>query len=453
MAVESQGSPPVENPGSTVTRAVVGAAFGNMVEWFDYASYGYLAAVIATVFFAPGNETAALLGTFGIFALSFVVRPIGGLVWGHYGDKLGRQRILALTIIIMSGATFAIAFIPGHASIGIAAPLLLLLFRLVQGFSASGEYAGASSFIAEYAPEGRRGLLVSMVPASTAAGLLLGATLASLLQFNLSDEALYAWGWRIPFLIAGPLGLIGLYIRLKLEDTPAFQALESKHEVARAPILQTLCGNWRQLVVAFGVVCLNAVGFYMILSYMPTYLSEELGFDPVSSILTTIVSVAIYVIFLPIVGMLADRVGRKPVMFTACILFVLLTLPAFELMSIGGIGFAILAQVMLGAILAGNDGVLATFLTEMFPTRVRYTSFALSFNLGNAIFGGTAPFVATFLIALTGTSFAPGYYLMGAAVIAFVALLFTTETAGKSLQQESGPASETPTPSVETSKV
>ena len=177
MAVESQGSPPVENPGSTATRAVVGAAFGNMVEWFDYASYGYLAAVIATVFFAPGNETAALLGTFGIFALSFVVRPIGGLVWGHYGDKLGRQRILALTIIIMSAATFAIAFIPGHSSIGIAAPLLLLLFRLVQGFSASGEYAGgeyagASSFIAEYAPEGRRGLLVSMVPASTAAGVV-----------------------------------------------------------------------------------------------------------------------------------------------------------------------------------------------------------------------------------------------------------------------------------------
>ena len=188
----------MENPGAVLKKAVFGASFGNMVEWFDYASYGYLAAIIATVFFAPGNETAALLGTFGIFALSFVVRPIGGLVWGHYGDKLGRQRILALTIIIMSGSTFAIAFIPGHASIGVAAPLLLLFFRLVQGFSASGEYAGASSFIAEYAPENRRGLLVSMGPASTAAGLVLGATLASLLQFNLSQEALHAWGWAHP---------------------------------------------------------------------------------------------------------------------------------------------------------------------------------------------------------------------------------------------------------------
>ena len=184
----------MDDPGPVLKRAVFGAAFGNAVEWFDYASYGYLAAVIAAVFFAPGNETAALLGTFGIFALSFVVRPIGGVVWGHYGDKLGRKRILAMTIILMSAATFAIAFIPGHATIGIAAPLLLLLFRLVQGFSAAGEYAGAASFIAEYAPENRRGLLVSMVPASTAVGLVLGATVATLLQYNLSQEALYVWG-------------------------------------------------------------------------------------------------------------------------------------------------------------------------------------------------------------------------------------------------------------------
>lgn len=437
MAAETEaGAPPGGVRGSEVRRAVFGAALGNMIEWFDYASYGYLAATIAAVFFAPGNETAALLGAYGVFALSFVVRPIGGLVWGHYGDKLGRQRILALTIIIMSVATFAIGFLPGYAAIGIAAPLLLLACRLVQGFSASGEYAGASSFIAEYAPPGRRGLLVSMVPASTAAGLVLGATVASLLEYNLSQDALHSWGWRVPFLIAGPLGVIGLYIRLKLEDTPLFKELEQSHEVAQAPIRTLLRENWKQLLIAFGIICLNAVGFYMILSYMPTYLSEELGFDPVTAILTTIVSVAVYATFLPFVGMLADRVGRKPIMFAACVLFVLLTLPAFELLSLGGVGFAILAQILLGAILAGNDGVLATFLTEMFPTNVRYSSFGLSFNLGNAIFGGTAPLIATFLIALTGNNFAPGFYLMAAAVVAFVALLFTTETANKPLQQE-----------------
>lgn len=436
MAVEARVGLSLEERRSTVRRAVFGAAVGNMIEWFDYASYGYLAAVIAAVFFAPGDETAALLATFAVFAVSFVVRPIGGLVWGHYGDRIGRQRVLALTIIIMSAATFAIGLIPSYASIGLAAPLLLLLCRLVQGFSASGEYAGASSFIAEYAPDERRGLLVSMVPASTAAGLVLGASIAALLEHGLSEAALHSWGWRVPFLLGGPLGIAGLYIRLKLEDTPLFRALEREQHVARAPVLTGIRENWRQILVAFGVICLNAVGFYMILSYMPTYLSRELGFDPVTAILTTIVSVAAYVLLLPLVGVLADRFGRRPVLFAACALFLLLTLPLFQLLSLGGVAFAVLAQTLLGAILAGNDGVLATFLSEMFPTAVRYSSFALSFNLGNAVFGGTAPFVATYLISLTGTDFAPGFYLMAAAVVAFLALLFTAETAGRPLRQE-----------------
>ncbi|WP_084709603.1 MFS transporter [Rubrobacter aplysinae] len=444
MSVRGDAAAP-EARASAVRRAVTGAAVGNLIEWFDYASYGYLAATIGAVFFASGNETAALLGAFAVFAVSFVVRPIGGLFWGHFGDKLGRKRILALTIIIMSASTFSIGLIPSYATIGLAAPALLLVARLVQGFSAAGEYAGAGSFIAEYAPEGRRGFLVSMVPASTAAGLVLGAGVASLLQFNLGEAALQGWGWRLPFLAAGPLGLVGLYIRLKLEDTPLFQELERSRETVQAPLIAGLRRNYKQILVAFGIVCLNAVGFYMILSYMPTYLSEELGFDPVASILTTIISLAAYVIMLPIVGSLSDRIGRKPVLISACVLFVLFTIPAFGLMSLGGIGFAILAQILLGAMLAGNDGVLATFLTEMFPTTVRYSSFALSFNLGNAIFGGTAPFIATFLIAQTGNDFAPGFYLIAAAIIALVAMLMTRETAWQPLQQEQdeSPAADT----------
>lgn len=436
MSVQGEAGSSRPGQASLVRRAVAGAAVGNLIEWFDYASYGYLAATIGAVFFASGNETAALLGAFAVFAVSFVVRPIGGLFWGHFGDKLGRKRILALTIIIMSLSTFSIGLIPSYATIGLAAPLLLFLARLIQGFSAAGEYAGAGSFIAEYAPDRRRGLLVSMVPASTAAGLVLGATIATLLQYNLGEAALQGWGWRVPFLLAGPLGAIGLYIRLKLEDTPLFQELERTQETVQAPLIAGLRRNYKQILAAFGVVCLNAVGFYMILSYMPTYLSEELGFNPVTSILTTIISLTTYVAMLPLVGMLSDRAGRKPVLISACVLFVFLTLPAFALMSIGGVAFAILAQILLGAMLAGNDGVLATFLTEMFPTTVRYSSFALSFNLGNALFGGTAPFVATFLIAQTGNDFAPAFYLMAAAIIAFLALLTTRETAGQPLRQE-----------------
>ncbi|KAB7706681.1 MFS transporter [Bacillus aerolatus] len=422
-----------ENRSTGVKQAVFGAAIGNLIEWFDYASYGYLATIIAVVFFAPGNEKVALLGTFGVFAVSFIARPIGGLVWGHYGDKLGRKRILVLTLIMMSLATFSIGLIPSYATIGIAAPLLLLLCRIVQGFSASGEYAGASLFIAEYAPNSQRGLLVSMVPASTAAGLLLGALTAVLLEYNLTQDALHSWGWRIPFLISGPLGLIALYIRMKLEDTPVFT--EKEHEETQAPVFKSVRQNRKQILVAFGVICLNAVGFYTILSYMPTYLVKELGFDSMKAIFTTIISLTTYVILLPFVGSLADRVGRKPVLIGASVLFILFTYPAFALLSQGGM-YAVLAQILLGAILAGNDGVLATFLSEMFPTSVRYTCFGLSFNMGNAIFGGTAPFIATFLILQTDNTFAPAFYLMAAAFIAFIALLRTKETANTSMHQE-----------------
>ncbi|MFD1361906.1 MFS transporter [Lentibacillus salinarum] len=438
MSVEKVIENEEEIPIARMKKTVFGAAIGNMIEWFDYATYGYLATVIAAVFFAPGNSTAALLSTFAVFAVSFVARPLGGVIWGYYGDKVGRKKILVLTVLIMSIATFAIGLIPSYASIGIAAPILLLIFRLVQGFSASGEYAGAAAFLAEHAPNKKRGLLVSMVPASTAAGLALGAIVASLLEFNLSSEALQSWGWRVPFLMAGPLGIFALFIRLKLEDPELFKEMERKEkfvkEEKKSPMIQGIKSNWRQVLVAIGVVSLNAVGFYIILTYMPTYLTEELGFNSAASILTTILSLGSYVFFLPMVGALADRVGRKPVLISACILFIFLTYPAFILLSWGG-AFAILAQILLGVILAGNDGVLATFLSEMFPTNVRYSGFAISFNSSNALFGGTAPFVATFLISVTNNSFAPAFYLMGAAAIAFIALFWTKETANKPLRQ------------------
>ncbi|PKG22934.1 MFS transporter [Niallia nealsonii] len=418
-----------------------GSAFGNMIEWFDYASYGYLATIIASVFFAPGDKTAALLSTFAIFALSFLVRPIGGLVWGHYGDRLGRKKILVLTMCLMSFSTFLIGLIPSYERIGILAPILLLSCRMVQGFSASGEYAGASLMIAEHAPKKKRGLLVSMVPASTAAGMLLGAIVTSLLESMLTDSALHSWGWRIPFLLSLPLGLIGLSIRLKMEDSPLFKELESKTEQSLVPQLGVMEGirkNRKNIFIAFGVICLNAVGFYIILSYMPTYLSTVLKFAPLHSTLTTIFTLFSYVIMLPLVGMLTDKMGRKPVLIAACILFIVFTYPIFALMSMGG-AFTILAMILLGAILACNDGVLATFLSEMFPTEVRYSGFALSFNTGNAIFGGTASYVATFLIASTGNGFAPAFYLMAAAVIALFALIKSAETANVSMIKEEEP--------------
>ncbi|MGF9661263.1 MFS transporter [Arthrobacter crystallopoietes] len=420
-----------------VRRRVIAASFiGNFVEWFDYAVYGYLAATIAVVFFPEADPQTALLSTFALFAISFLVRPMGGFIWGHIGDRVGRKNALSLSILIMSLSTFCIALIPGYGTIGLWAPALLLVVRVVQGFSASGEYAGASAFLVEYAPPHRRGLYAAVVPASTATGLLLGSLLAAGLTGLLSEDQLHSWGWRLPFLLAAPMGLIGRYIRTKLEDTPAFRELEVEEHSEKAPVRSLLANYWRQLLLAVGAVLLNAVGFYVILSYMPTYLSEELGLGATESYLATTIALLTYIGFIFGTGMLSDRFGRKKVLISASLLFVALTVPAFMLLGTGSFLVIVLVQILLGGMLTLNDGTLPSFLAEMFPTKIRYSGFAVSFNLSNALFGGTAPFVATLLISLSGNALAPAWYLGAAALVSLVAVALSKETSRMPLRHQ-----------------
>ena len=377
---------PIPPDGSGVSkstlRRVVGASFiGNFVEWFDYAVYGYLAVTISAVFFPEADKQTALLLTFGLFAISFFVRPIGGFIWGHIGDRVGRKNALSLSILIMSAATFAIGLIPDYGSIGIWAPIMLLIVRVVQGFSAAGEYAGASAFLVEYAPANRRGLYAAVVPASTATGLLLGSLIALL-----EDEAI------------------------------------------KAPVMSLFREQWRPLLIAVGAVVLNAVGFYVVLGYMPTYLSEVVGLDASLSFIATTVALTTYIGFIFLTGIASDRFGRKRVLISASILFVVLTVPSFMLLSTGSFLIVILVQILLGAMLTLNDGTLPSFLAELFPTKVRYSGFAVSFNLTNAIFGGTALFVSTLLVEISGSKLAPGWYLMAAAVVSLIAVSLAKET-------------------------
>lgn len=428
-ATDAQASP-------AVLRKVLTASFtGNFVEWFDYASYGYFATVIAAVFFPEIAPQAALLATFAVFALSFVIRPIGGIVWGSMGDRIGRKTALSWSILIMSGATTVIALLPSYHQIGMLAPVLLLLVRMVQGFSASGEYAGATSFLAEYAPPAKRGFYTSMVPASTAAGLLAGSLMSALLFSELDTAQLHGWGWRLPFLLAFPLGLVGLYIRLKLEDTPKFRELEARHHVEATPTRELFTTYRKPIVRAFAVTCLNAVGFYLILSYMPTYLITEMGMEESASFLANSIALFAYIFLIFLMGLLSDRFGRKTALIAASVLFIVLTVPLFGMLEGASFAMIVLIQVIFGALLTVNDGTLPCFLTEIFPTRVRYSGFAFSFNTANALFGGTAPFVATWLISATGSKTAPAWYLVAAAVVALVAMLAARETAGKPLEE------------------
>ena len=429
----AQAVPQVEE--TSIRRAIVGASVGNTVEWFDFAVYGYLAVTLGAVFFPSEDPTISLLSSFAVFGVAFVMRPLGGLFFGPLGDRIGRQRTLATVIILMSVSTFAIALLPGYATIGIWAPILLVAARLLQGFSAGGEFGGASAFIAEYSPDNRRGFLVSWLEFSTLIGFILGSTSVLVLSSVLSEDALTSWGWRIPFLLAGPLGLIGLYIRLRLDDTPEFRALESAGEVSQSPFKETITQNWRPILQVAGLVIIQNAGFYIVLTYMQTYITEQLGFSTTSASLSTVLTLLVGMALIPPLGALSDRVGRKPVLMASCVGFVVLTYPLFLLLNAGSLAGAIAAHVALGALLAVYLSTTIAALTELFPTRVRYGGFSIGYNISVAIFGGAAPFLATYLISVTGNPLSPAFYLIAAAIATALTLLTIKETARTPLRK------------------
>ncbi|HEB4103568.1 MFS transporter [Acinetobacter baumannii] len=407
----------------TLKRVASASFIGNFVEWFDYAAYGFLATVIAVVFFPQSDPLTALMAAYAIFAISFILRPLGGIFWGHVGDKFGRKNALSWSIILMTLATVCIALLPSYQSIGIFAPILLLVFRMIQGFSASGEYAGAANFLAEYAPKEKRGLYTSLVPASTAAGLLLGSVMAAAMFAFMSEAFLHEYGWRIPFLLAAPLGLIGYYIRVKLEDTPEFLEHQKTGQKENFPI-KALFSQYRPaLFKAFAVASLNATAFYLIFNYMPNYLATELGVNKTQAFISGSISLLFYIAVVFAMGKYSDRIGRKKMLLWASLSFIALTIPLFYLLSTASFVEMVMIQLVFCTLLAMNDGSLPVYLTEQFPIQVRYTGFAFSFNTANALLGGTVPFVATWLIQQTGNTLAPSVLLIVVAIFASMALL------------------------------
>ncbi|MGW5093142.1 glycine betaine/L-proline transporter ProP [Streptomyces nodosus] len=418
-----------------VKRAVKAAALGNAMEWFDFGVYSYIAVTLGKVFFPSGSPTAQLLSTFGAFAAAFLVRPLGGMVFGPLGDRLGRQKVLALTMIMMAAGTFAIGLIPSYATIGVGAPALLLAARLVQGFSTGGEYAGASTFIAEYAPDRKRGFLGSWLEFGTLAGYVGGAGLVTLMTALLPAADLVAWGWRIPFLIAGPMGIIGLYLRLRLEETPAFAAELEKSgaDRPRVPLRETVAGQWRALLLCVGLVLVFNVTDYMLLSYMPSYLTSELKYDETHGLLVVLGVMVLMMVVQPFAGALTDRVGRRPVIAAGCAGFLFLSVPALLLIRQGGLLAIALGMGALGLLLVCFTAAMPAALPALFPTRVRYGSLSIGFNVSVSLFGGTTPLVVTALIGATGNMMMPAYYMMAAAVIGGAAVWFMTESAGRPL--------------------
>jgi MHS family proline/betaine transporter-like MFS transporter len=420
---------PVGGAPTSSRRAVVAGGIGNFIEWYDYGVYAALSPVISSLFFPNESAVAATLSTFAVFAVGFVVRPIGGLFFGQLGDRRGRRTALGLALILVSAATVGMGLLPTYAGAGVLAPIALVLLRLLQGFSAGGEWTGSATLMVENAPTGRRGWIASWQQFSVITGTMAGVLVVTAITNLGSTEALASGGWRIPFLVALPLGLVGFYIRFRMEDTPHFRALQQSGAVAERPTTEVVRTQRGAMVTALFFTALPNVGFYTFLTYTPTFLRNEAGLDLADAYLVNVVGMGVYAVLTLVVGRLSDRIGRRPLLLFHVIAFFVSAIPIYLMMSSGSFWIALVVQVPAMLIMACYAGPGTAGLTELFPTRLRYSGLALPYNLSSALFGGTAPFIATALIAWFGTPLAPAFWAMLVAVPTLVVYWRLRETA------------------------
>lgn len=429
-------------------KAITAAALGNAMEWFDFGVYGFVAYALGQIFFpgaTPGVQVIAALATFSV---PFLVRPLGGIFFGALGDKYGRQKILAITIIIMAISTFCIGLIPSYDSIGIWAPILLLLAKLAQGFSVGGEYSGAAIFVAEYSPDKKRGFMGSWLDFGSIAGFVLGAGVVVVLSSVLGEQRFMAWGWRLPFFLALPLGVIGLYLRHALEETPAFQkhsenlqqqsAADAPQSVSFAEIAR---GHWRSLLSCVGLVIATNVTYYMLLTYMPSYLSHNLHYPEDHGILIIIVVMLGMLFVQPVIGLLSDRFGRRPFVIVGSIGLLLLAVPCFMLITSGSLVLIFAGLLVLAVLLNAFTGVMASSLPAMFPTKIRYSALAIAFNI-SVLIAGLTPTLSAWLVEVTQNLYMPAYYLMAIAVVGLITGILMKETANLPLKGATPAASD-----------
>jgi MHS family proline/betaine transporter-like MFS transporter len=420
----------------SIRKSVAAGSVGVFVHWFDWAIYAYLASTLSSVFFPEQDKTAALLAVFGVFAIAFGVRPIGALMFGALGDRIGRKKTLTFVILAMASSTLLLGLLPSYASIGIWAPILLIVARVVQGLAAGGEFGSAAAFLAEYSPTKRRGFGVSFLEVGSLLGFL-GASLVVLVLNSLLSEAdINSWGWRIPFLLATPLGLIGFYIRNKIEDTPEFRELTELDAVPQSPVRESFTRNWKQMLQMSGIEVMMHVTFYIVLVYLLTYQEIELGMSASDAALFSTAASIAALITVPLFGALSDRIGRRVPLIVASVMLIVFSYPLFLIMQSGSSWAGMVSTVGLGLILAIILGVHAVTVAELFPTRTRQTSLSIVYAVTAAIFAGTVPYLLTWLIAQTGNQMMPAFYLILVGILGLGTMLTIQETRGVDLLRD-----------------
>nr|WP_221472119.1 MFS transporter [Amycolatopsis umgeniensis] len=435
--VNPQKGTPVSKPRGSIAKVVSASLIGTTIEWYDFFLYTSAAALVFGKLFFPTNDplTGTLLA-FLTYAVGFLARPIGGLVFGHFGDRVGRKKLLVLSLLLMGGSTCAMGVLPTYATVGVLAPILLTLLRLVQGFALGGEWGGAVLIVSEHGDDKRRGFWASWPQCGAPGGNLLATAVLAILAATQSDEAFLSWGWRIPFLLSGVLVVIGLWIRLAVSESPVFLAAQEKSKPEHAPVVEVFRNNWRAVLITIGSRMAENVSYYVITAFILVYVTTGLSLPKSAGLNAVLIGSAVHFVTIPLWGILSDRIGRRPVYLFGAIGMAVWSFVFFAMLDTKNSGVIILAATV-GLVLHGAMyGPQAAFFSEQFPTRVRYTGLSVGGQLSSIAAGAVAPLIAVALFKEFGSTIPVSLYVVAMCVLTVIALLAARETKGQSLHSE-----------------
>lgn len=415
----------------TRRKVIAAGVTGNVLEWYDFAVYGFYAPIIGRLFFPSDDPTVSLIASFGAFAAGFLMRPVGGFIFGHIGDKIGRKKALVLSVMLMAIPTGVIGFLPDHATIGVAAAVLMVLMRMLQGLSVGGEYTGSIVYLAEHAPDKKRGFFTSWTLFGAVGGILLGSGVSALISHLLTDAQISDWGWRLAFISGILVGVVGLIVRRHLPDMPEDKSADKP----KSPIVEAFRTEWRSMSKVIGFNIVNAVGFYMMFVYVVTWLIKQVAEPRSDALDINTISMAALLVMIPFFGALSDKIGRKPLLMFGAGGIAILGYPLIWLMHHPDFNMILLGQLGFAVLIGAYFGASPATLTEMFPRRVRVSALSVGYNISLAIFGGTTPLIATWLIARSHNDLSIAWYLIGCAVVSFLVLLTLKDGAGKPLPE------------------
>lgn len=419
-------------------RIAVAVAIGNFMEWFDFAVYGFFAVIIGQLFFpADTDPFVAILSSLGVFAVGFFMRPLGGFILGPIGDRYGRRTALAISVLAMGIATTIIGLLPVYSVAGVLAPLLLVLCRCIQGLSAGGEWTGSAAYLIESTPTPHRGRFGSVISATAALATIVGSLFALFLNNALPEDALLAWGWRIPFLLAAPLALVGLYIRLRLGETPVYKNVEERGRVEKAPLRHSLRHHLRPILLVLAIAAVQGTGFYYLATYVVNYLTTTVGLERGPALTFSAIGLTVYMLLCPLAGALSDRFGRRRLNLIGTIGYIVLPIPVFWMMSSGQAVPVVAGMILLTMTQSLVSVTTVVMLVELFPASNRSSASAIGFNIALAFIAGPAAYIGTWLAGTTGDPVSPAWYMVLLAVIALPFLWkWLPETAGRDITSE-----------------